>query len=315
MKLPKEIKNSQSGQILVIFLLVLVVGLALVLSIASRTVTDVRQSTTSDESNRAYFAAESGVQNALKLIQEGSVSPGAANVNLQGVNRSNADVDVTSLQPTGTNAFEFPGKITKDDVAQVILISDFATLSTAGCTSPSVCYDKSLKISWGDTSNQAAIEVSIVTCNDPCTGTPGFKIFKMAFDPVSARATATNFCLANSVGYSVDTTLGSARDFQNQVTFKLSDKTVLDGCSANDQVISGNNPVLARIRPLYNSTPTSLAVQVVGQQLPIQGNKVVSIGKTPSGVTRKLTATRLYPALPAIFDYVLFNGATTPLIK
>ena len=69
MTLPKYLKTNQSGQVLVIFLLVLVIGLALVLSIASRTVTDIRQTTTSDESNRAYFAAESGIEDALKKIK------------------------------------------------------------------------------------------------------------------------------------------------------------------------------------------------------------------------------------------------------
>ena len=56
----KNNKNfkKQAGQILIIFLLILVVGLALVLSVASRSITDIRITTSTDESNRAYFAAE-----------------------------------------------------------------------------------------------------------------------------------------------------------------------------------------------------------------------------------------------------------------
>src|SRR3990167_1701920 len=93
MTLPKYLKTNQSGQVLVIFLLVLVIGLALVLSIASRTVTDIRQTTTSDESNRAYFAAESGIEDALKKIKGDPSFPSAPPyaLNFPSVNNTNAD--------------------------------------------------------------------------------------------------------------------------------------------------------------------------------------------------------------------------------
>jgi len=95
-------KNNQSGQILIIFLLVLVVGLAIALSIASRTVTDIRQTTTSDESNRAYFAAEAGVERALKQISENPTFSGET-IDFTDVNQSQANVVVSALTvPVGT---------------------------------------------------------------------------------------------------------------------------------------------------------------------------------------------------------------------
>lgn len=325
MSLPKQIKNSQSGQILIIFLLVLVVGLAIVLSIASRTVTDVRQTTTSDESNRAYFAAESGVESALKLIQESSGYSGNSTVNLSNVNRSSAAVNVADLQPSaGTVAFEFPNKIAKDDVAQVSLMSDFNNLATAGGVAPSVGYNWTMEVSWGDPSLSAsvtypALEISIISCDGApiCSGNPAFVIHKMTFDPVALRT--TNFCLANTGSYNLTTT-ESNHDFKFQASFKLNNRTTPLNCPSNDQ-LGTTKPVLARIRPLYNTNlPTTLAVRVSNaagalQQLPKQGSLVTSIGSTPSGVTRKLTVTRLYPALPAIFDYVLYNGSNQPLSK
>src|SRR4030065_2004501 len=68
MGLPKSHLKSSRGQILIIFLLILVVAAAIVLSVASRTVTEIRTTTTSDESNRAYFAAEAGVEEAIKRL-------------------------------------------------------------------------------------------------------------------------------------------------------------------------------------------------------------------------------------------------------
>lgn len=322
MKLPKQVQNSQSGQILIIFLLILVVGLAIVLSIASRTVTDVRQTTTSDESNRAYFAAESGIENALKKIQDGSLVPSSspntsAGVNLQNVNRTNADVSVVSLTVPSGIAFEFPNPIAKDDVAQVNLMSKFSDITTAGVTTltpPSVPRTSGLKVYWGA---GAAIEVSVITCDSApastCSSTPAFHIYKWTFDQ-NAAARSNGFCatLLPPPG-SITTTEGSNRPFTFAASFSFS--TASPSCPVNDVFAStSENPVLARIRVLY-AGPIPVAVIPTVGDLPDQGSRITSVGSTPSGVTRKLTVTRLYPALPAIFDYVLYNGSTKPLSK
>ena len=89
------------------------------------------------------------------------------------------------------------------------------------------------------------------------------------------------------------------------------------GFKLNDAV--STKPILARIRLLYNSNqPSPLAVEVGDEgdpPLPAQGSLIESSGQTTSGVTRKLQVTRLFPALPALFDYVLFNGSTNALTK
>src|SRR3989344_7555940 len=138
MKLPKQNSNSQKGQILIIFLLVLVVGLAIALSIASRSVTDVRQTTTSDESNRAYFAAEAGVDNALKKIEDRTAVIGVQpTLDLKATNRSSADVTINNLSfPSGV-AFEYPSLLINDDVAQINLMPNFNDITTA-CPSPNI---------------------------------------------------------------------------------------------------------------------------------------------------------------------------------
>src|SRR5574338_1604790 len=119
MTLPTYLKNNQSGQVLVIFLLVLVIGLALVLSIASRTVTDIRQTTTSDESNRAYFAAESGIEDTLKNLQTDSTYAGGT-LDFTTVNRTTAEVSVSDLKADPGKILDFL-EYKKDDVAQINL--------------------------------------------------------------------------------------------------------------------------------------------------------------------------------------------------
>jgi hypothetical protein len=333
MKLPYQNKNSQKGQILIVFLLVLVIGLAIALSIASRSVTDVQQTTTSDESNRAYFAAEAGVENALKKIEDGSITTSTiasgggkdttASLNLTSTNRSNSDVSVKDLSIASGVVFEYPASLSKDEVAQVNLMENFNNVTTAcspGCVSAKgIRPGDTLDIYWDESGStkQPAIEVSIVTCDAPCTNSSNFNMYKMAFDP-SAAVHGNNFCTGGAIGVGgVQTTnLGNSINFRYRVSMTLT-SNVYSGfsCPANDVVTGGQAPVLARVRMLYESG-IKLAVGNGANRLPNQGYQVESLGKTGSGVARKLIVNRLYPSLPAVFDYVLYNGSSSnPLSK
>src|SRR3990167_817407 len=121
MILPENTKNplkSARGQVLILFLLVLVLGLAIVVSVASRTVTDIRITTTSDESNRAYFAAEAGIEEALKQLQlSGTIPP---SVSLDFTNLNNTTATITSSSSPVTE-YAFPSVVAKDDVVQFLL--------------------------------------------------------------------------------------------------------------------------------------------------------------------------------------------------
>lgn len=325
MILPKYFRNSQSGQILIIFLLILVVGLAITLSIASRTVTDVRQTTTSDESNRAYFAAEAGVENALKKIEEGgafAITGGQADVNLTSVNRSEADVDVVPLTVASSEVFLFPNDVARDEVSQLNTIYDFNDISTIA-TLTSLRRSERLHVYFGaeaaSYSPLPAVEVSIISKNGAL-----WAISKYTFDPDSTRrgAGGNGFCDATTDATGARATnTGVSVDFKYRAEVWLYDGSHNCPGTDNDTLTAGYEPVLARIRLLYNSVNLPLGVGAltgagVVKALPSQGSKITSIGKTASGVTRKLTVTRLYPALPAIFDYVLYNGsASQPLSK
>ncbi len=321
MKLPYQNSNSQKGQILIIFLLVLVVGLAIALSIASRTVTDVRQTTTSDESNRAYFAAEAGVENALKKIEQGTlgtIGPTgvAADVDLKTTNRSEADVTVKNLGVANGENFQYPSPLQKDDVAQINLMSNFNNITTAGV------YDTDgngftrsdpINIYWGEAGSQTAIEVSIITCTSPCTTGVGqvFNIYKMIFDPIgSGRIPNACTTVTSTLAAPVATNL---TDNPPGVPFRwMRTLNFTTACASNDTIPAGQAPVLARIRALYGGTELAVA----SDRLPNQGYEVDSKGLVGSGVARKLLVYQLYPALPSVFDYVLYNGsASNPLTK
>ncbi len=309
MFLPRYLKSNESGQVLVIFLLVLVIGLALVLSIASRTVTDIRQTTTSDESNRAYYAAESGVEDALKKIEDdfnfdtdGDGNPDAYNLDFASVNRTNADVDVIPLRADPGVILDFLN-YAKDDVAQINLMADFNTLAPGGAVG--IVPGDTIILHYGTPGSPTtpAIEVSFVTYNGSAWG-----IRKMTFDPILGRS--SGFCGGGGVSVPAVQGVHKAYDFSAQI--RLNDTALSNpSCASNEAVTV--NPVIARVRFLYGDS--SLGVEVVGKALPQQGQKITSTGETPSGVTRKLEVNRFYPTLPAIFDYVLYNGSSGDLCK
>ncbi len=303
--------GKQAGQVLIIFLLILVVGLAIVLSVASRSITDIRLTTTSEESNRAYFAAEAGIEEALKRLQDPSQpSTFTADLDFTALNQTRADISTSSL--VGVDAFEFQNKVPKDGVVQVNLLEDFFDLGSVGYSG------SELRIFWGrDVGDVPAVEVTVLYCN-PCGANPTFRLRKFAFDPDSVRAASNGFCNYNAhpgVGSdTVDTNIGNGRNFE--YSFNLRIRAGYSTGSICDPGVGGigpapaNKAVLARIRLLYNDDkahPVAVG-EVSPGVLPAQGSEIESTGSTPSGVTRKLKVTQQFPALPPIFDYVLFSG-------
>jgi Tfp pilus assembly protein PilX len=315
MDLPRKQLRSPKGQILILFLLVLVVGLAIVLSVASRTITDIRTTTTSDESNRAYFAAEAGIEEALQQLEStGSITGGTFPTTT--VNAQATTTDITSITSTagGIETFVYPENVAKDDVAQVMMVSDadgngqidFADIG-GGAWSGS-----NLTIYWGSNAgNNQAVEVSVVYYDG------AFKITKFGLDP---GIHGNNFCDQSSGvtpipgGLNITDSISEISKtvfFSADVNLRAADPVI--GCpdgKQGDGITA--NPVLLRIRTLYNSDPMPVAIEstVAGVDLPVQGNVIVSTGQTSSGVTRKLRVIRLYTAMSSLFDYVLFSGAT-----
>lgn len=100
----------KQGQILIIVLLVVVVILAVGLSVASRNITNLRTSTQTEQSQRAFTAAEGGVEDVLSRI---STIPSGSNLAID-VGGLTANVNVV-----GSPIYESP--IGTDEVGQIKL--------------------------------------------------------------------------------------------------------------------------------------------------------------------------------------------------
>ena len=307
-------KIRQKGQILIIFLLILVVGLALVLSVASRSITDIRLTTTSDESNRAYFAAEAGIEEALKRLQDPATPDNLeAELDFTSINQTTAKIKASPLTTLITEAYEFPSLVAKDEVVQLSLLRDFN--DDLGPSPVAASPSDSIDIYWGrggpggiirdDINTTPAILITILYKD----AVGDFKLQKYAFDNVVGRS--NGFCHSSIPTGSVDTNVHTnGFDFAFMITLPIRDDATCGPTTITG--MGSNKPILARIRLLYNDAEAApVAVQATpgnGWNLPNQGSEVESTGTTTSGVTRKLRVTQQYPALPSIFDYVLFSG-------
>jgi len=283
----KKILPSYSGQILILILLIIVVGFTILLSIISRSLVDVRIASNTEATNRAYFAAEAGVEEALKKIAGGVTTGGT--IDFAAINKSSADYTISSDVSAD---FNYPVNVSRDDSVQINLLTDYALPSSGSNTG-------NIKICWGNSaSDKPAIETTLIYENPVGSGT--FLARKDAFD-TDAASHGNNFAPPD-IG---TCTIGSV-NYQFQKTLNYS-----------------TNPgthYLLRVRFLYNTAAQPLGLTTTGVvgasgPLPAQGYEVISTGKTDLGTERKLKVFKQYPALPAIFDYVLFNGSTVPLTK
>lgn len=81
------------GQILLVVVLTMIVALTVGLSLVSRTITNLKISKQNEESQRAFQAAEAGIERALQSALEGT--------NLQFSNNASFSTSITTLSGTG----------------------------------------------------------------------------------------------------------------------------------------------------------------------------------------------------------------------
>ena len=102
------------GQILIVILLIVIIGLTIALSIAGSTFKNIEQTATTEETSRAFSAAEAGVEEAILRIEQGTPIP---TVNPKTLD-SGSKIKQVTIQPETTLQVS---NLKKDDVAQLNL--------------------------------------------------------------------------------------------------------------------------------------------------------------------------------------------------
>jgi len=271
--------DRQRGQIALIALLVLTIATTVGLSLIARTTTDITVTRNLEDSNRAFSAAEAGIEETLKSGVSGAATVDSA----YGVSYT---VTTASFNGTAGNPFVFPQKTPNEQTETVWLVNH----SGAAITETPTYTGNSIDVCWSSEPVIPALVVSILY-KKASDGT--YQMAKQAYDPNSARALSNNFSAPTATtggcGVGTNTTYKSTIQFSSLVP------------SVNP---AADTIIFLRIRPVYNGT--QIAVGPV-QDLPIQGNRIESLGQTASGVNRKIIVYKQYRSPDSVFDYAVFS--------
>lgn len=276
-----------------VLLLILVVTLTVGLSVVSRTLTNVREASTTERSTRAFNAAEAGVEVALRN-DLGALLSGNPQATLAPVSVGNANSTVTISKTGGTSQPYEPVKaINKDDVIQLTLNGGtadgiFLYWSKKHTDEQRAC-DSS-----NPSNGPAAMEVTIVSW--PGGASTSYPITRSNYNPGGCNNYAS---------------------LQNGFTDPTQDPDP-NGYLARQQ-IAFPTPLsdvrIMRLRPIYNKA----SIKVVPYTnsggpgtgtIPVQSYRVRSEG-VAGDTKRVVEVERSVGSIPALFDYVLFNGSAT----
>ena len=296
----KKYNKSVKGQALLIVLLIMAVSLTVVLSVATRSVTEVSVSSYEEDALRAFSAAEAGVEDALL---KGSPATGLEAPEIIDT-ESNVSYQRNIYTPqSSTNTYLYPRELYSGESATFWLVSQ-DTEGNFTCDGLPCFRGSKLDICWGnDPSEIPAVEVSMFYDNsNPLNflkipnDLSTIKVLRKAYDPIN-RNPPNNFdaafagCPYNGINlsyYSGDNVLPSS-----------------GLCPANNTCV-----VAVSVRMLYNTLkPQQVALRVHpsgGGSLPGQGTVIESTGKAGES-TRKVNVFRSYPEIPSIFNSAIFS--------
>jgi Tfp pilus assembly protein PilX len=286
--------RREQGQAVLIVLLTAVVALTVVLSVISSTSSDIKISTNEAASQRAFSAAESGIQKALitNSNSSGSVNSGAQ-----------YDATVTSLAQ-GEVEFVYPNDIVNGDNAIFWFTSHDAN-GNLTCTDGTCYTGRRFNIYWGDfgtPSNSAttpAIEISIYYLATPGDNSTA-RVTKLTVDPNISRITNNSFASPN------DPCNSSPPCTMPLLNEKFAFRQNIDLLATGSTYNVANGPQFVSVKLLYNTDkPTKVAIQT-DNPLPSQGSLVESVGNL-STATRKVQVSRGYGGLPSVFDTAVYS--------
>ncbi len=271
-------KSMQRGQILLITLLVLAFAVTVAISLIARSTTDVAISNQTEDSAKAFSAAEAGIEQGMSTATSSAAT----------LSSGDAQYSVTVSQVGGAaGVLTYPRTTTKENTETVWLVGHAADGSldeTRVFTAPyiDVCWTKP-----GTTI--PAIAVSILYKQGSA-----YEVAKAAYDPDGAtRSTADHFSAPTS--QTAGSECGTA-DYRARLTFA---DFGID--PASDTLL------MLRLRPVYGDTTVSVNTTAV---LPLQGKQVTSVGTSEGGATRKIVVFQQYRSAESFFDAALYSQAS-----
>ena len=313
-----KIFKEERGQVVIILLLTIVVALAIGLSISTRSISEISTATKTEQSSRAFSAAEAGIEKVLQNISGQTVTTTTIDKVESLSNQARADITTTNLYPPKGDRraieYGFDG-IGRDDVAHVWLV-DPTLINTSYYNQPSfdVYFGNPSQPLPPSDEDKPAIEVNVITKSGS-----DYSSKKLYFDSKD-RSSINKFIIPNS-----DPTYDLRCDSPALNTIITQNSQFY--CRVHITGYSGT-PILVRIRLLYSSTKQKVAVAPTTAapcNIPYDPNKLDSPTNVPcslppqitlitstgsSGdVTRKIQLFQQRYVIPSILNYALFSGS------
>lgn len=253
--------KTNSGQITVLVILLGLMGLTVVLSIASRSLSEIKQVSYVDSGTKAFAGAEAGLQYGLNQLSALSTAPTTCmNGNVNSLPTGINALSYSICPSPSSNSVKFSG-VPSDSVVQV----DLSTIA-ANTTSVAVVWPNS----------NAAMEVIDVDGNNRIIRGVYNQSVSLSFSPtISCAATC------GSGQCAVVPVQGSQKLLRIKPLMGASSATDITVCG---QDTNGNASSIGS--PTYTITATAT---------------------TADNTQKKVQVIKTLPALPSIFDYVIFT--------
>lgn len=266
---------------LLVVVLTMIIALTVGLSVASRTITNLRISRQSDESGRAFQAAEAGIE---QVLQSGG---GSSSLNFF----NNSSFTTSVSHPSGTSFLLNGGEMVDQVTGLDVWLSNHDPIGADGQIPFSGGINGNVTFYWSTDNQTECTNTGGVT--GPGKVKSALEIIVLSGNKLSPTMNKylleANGCnrITNAQAPSPGgTPPGETINFQNSKT------------------ISVTNGLIARVIPIFNSTKMAIVSTVA---LPQQGTMVESVGKSGETV-RKVQYFSSYPQIPVeIFPYSLIT--------
>lgn len=288
--------SNENGQALLLVLLGMAIVLTTVLSILSRSITDIAITSKEEEAYRAFSAAEAGVEKALIVGSSiGETTLGTAKFT----------AEVTNLAQ-GATEFAYPIEI----LAGESMVTWFVGHDSDGnlvCDGDNPCFTgDTLHVCWGKegtgSSDAAtpALEISIFYATTPGNYST-VRVARAAFDPNGGRRGTNKFAAPDSGNCEIE---GMVYQFQKRINLASLDIPALS-------YLNQNGLQFASLKLFYNnlvSHPIGIDANFAGNSLlPAQGIQISSSGVSGEA-NRKINVFQSFGDIPSIFDSAVFSS-------
>lgn len=301
--------HKRNGQIVIFVVLVALLGLTIVLSIASRAVSDIKQATFTDAGVRAYAAAEAGARYVLNAYTKNSLPIGICAGNVPTGLAFPGLASLTYQACGGTTDYALIPNLSADDVTEV----DVSKVDQKNI--------KGLYVVW--TNNNAGVEVEVLGRDY------SLRRFAWAGGPAGSFPAGTNLypsmagtscvsgnfsgCTNGDQNFSNGRCSGALYVSATDPTVSPSGQCPGTNCAFQFNELNPPGIPAKTIRIKALNAATSLAVCSIGSdgksgQMGLQTLMATVSAVTANNVTKKIQVSLNPTYTPAIFDNAIYSG-------